>query len=253
MVTLSIVMPAYNEEAHIERSVSEWYESVVNAIPGAELLVVDDCSTDGTRAKLDAMAQRLPRLRVVQSPANAGHGPALRLAMERCASEFVFQTDSDRQHTPDDFWSLWNEREQSDFVFGVRDHRADGVFRAGVSAVMRLANFVIWQRWISDANCPFKLMRRQALEPLLAIIPRDSFIPMVMISLLARRGDDRVREVQVQHFARKAGHQSLAGMVNWTRIGTRCIRELLAVRLSLRQVRVAPVHAGLSGQPLLPL
>src|SRR5512133_24490 len=136
MVTLSIVMPAYNEEAHIERSVSEWYESVVNAIPGAELLVVDDCSTDGTRAKLEAMALRLPRLRVLQSQVNVGHGPALRLAMERCAGEFVFQTDSDRQHTPDDFWSLWNEREQSDFVFGVRDHRADGLFRAGVSAVM---------------------------------------------------------------------------------------------------------------------
>jgi glycosyltransferase involved in cell wall biosynthesis len=252
MVTLSIVMPAYNEEAHIEQSVTEWLERVVNRIPGAELLVVDDCSTDGTGAALDAMATTMTGLRVVRAPANLGHGPALRLAMERCTGEFVFQTDSDRQHTPDDFWALWREREHSDFVFGVRDHRADGVFRAGISTAMRLANLVIWQRWIADANCPFKLMRRQALEPLLAMVPRGSFIPMVMLSLLARRSTSRVTEVRVRHFARLAGHQSLSGLAKWARIGRRCVGELFALRVAAHDLTATSGVIGLSAQPSLP-
>jgi glycosyltransferase involved in cell wall biosynthesis len=251
MTTLSIVMPAYNEAAHIQQSVAEWLERVVTAIPGAELLVVDDCSTDSTGATLDAMAQSMAGLRVIRAPVNMGHGPALRLAMERCAGEFVFQTDSDRQHTPDDFWALWRERENADFIFGVRDHRADGIFRAGISMVMRLTNLVIWQRWISDANCPFKLMRRQELEPLLAMIPRDSFIPMVMLSLLARRSKLRVRDVEVRHFPRKAGQQSLAGLFSWARIGRRCITELFALRLAAHDMSAAP-GAVLSALPSLP-
>jgi glycosyltransferase involved in cell wall biosynthesis len=252
MVTLSIVMPAYNEAEHIERSVTEWLERVVHRIPGAELLVVDDCSTDGTGATLDAMASSMPGLRVIRAPQNMGHGPALRLAMERCTGDFVFQTDSDRQHTPDDFWALWREREHADFVFGVRDHRADGAFRAAISTVMRVANLVIWQRWITDANCPFKLMRRSALEPLLAMVPRDSFIPMVMLSLLARRSTTRVSEVEVRHFARSAGHQSLSGLLSWARIGRRCVAELFALRVSAQNLSAAPTVVTLSAQPSMP-
>jgi hypothetical protein len=163
----------------------------------------------------------------------------------------VFQTDSDRQHTPDDFWALWRLRDDADFVFGVRDARADGAFRAVVSAVMRGVNLLVWQRWVPDANCPFKLMRRRALEPLLEAVPRDAFIPMVMLAILARRSGARVREVRVRHFARRAGQQSLAGLLTWARIGRRCVRELLALRLAAGR-RPVPAVARLRGQPSLP-
>jgi glycosyltransferase involved in cell wall biosynthesis len=231
-VTLSVVMPAYNEADHIEQSVSEWLERIVSAIPGAELMVVNDCSTDGTGEKLDAMARRIATLRVLRTPVNMGHGRAVRLALEQCTGEFIFQTDSDRQHTPDDFWPLWNARDSADFIFGVRNRRADGIFRTIVSTAMRVANMVIWQVWIADANCPFKLMRRAALDPMLAVIPRSSFIPMVMVSVLARRGDVRVREFPIRHYARMAGHHSLAGLLTWARVGPRCLWELLAMRFA---------------------
>jgi glycosyltransferase involved in cell wall biosynthesis len=235
MPTLSLVMPAYNEAAHIERSVTEWYDEVVAAVPGAELVVVDDGSTDGTGALLDALARRLPALRVLRTPGNTGHGRAIRFGLERCDGDWVFQTDSDRQHAPADFWALWARRDDADFVFGRRTRRADGAFRAVVSTAMRVVNLLVWQRWIADANCPFKLMRREPLRALLAEIPADAFIPMVMIALLARRSGHRVREVAVRHFPRTAGHQSLAGLLTWARIGPRCLRELLALRLATRR------------------
>jgi dolichol-phosphate mannosyltransferase len=246
VIPLSIVMPAYNEAAHIEQCVQEWYDGVAARIAGTEMIVVDDCSRDGTGDRLRALAARLPALRVLTTPGNGGHGRALRFGLEHATGEFVFHTDSDRQHTPDDFWALWDRRTTADFVFGVRGRRADGAFRAAVSAMMRGLNAVLWGRWIDDANCPYKLMRRTALEPVLASIPRSSFIPMVMVSVLARRDGFRVSEVPVQHFPRVAGQQSLKGVLKWARISGRCVTELVKLRLDAR--RRSPQSASLSGK-----
>jgi glycosyltransferase involved in cell wall biosynthesis len=169
---------------------------------------------------------------VLTTAANAGHGPAVRYGLDRCDAEFVFQTDSDRQHTPDDFSRLWDRRHEADFVFGVRERRADGPFRQFVALGLRVANLLLWRRWIRDANCPFKLMRRDPLNDVLAEIPRDSFIPMVMVSVLAHHHGYRVIEVPVRHFARSAGQQSLSGLAKWGRTGTRCARQLMTLRLS---------------------
>ena len=231
MIPLSIVMPAYNEAENIEPGVLEWYEAVVSRVSGAEMIVVDDCSRDDTGGRLRSLAARLPALRVLATPVNGGHGPALRFGLEHASGEFVFHTDSDRQHTPDDFWALWERRAGMDFVFGVRDHRADGAFRAVISSMMRVLNVLLWGHWIDDANCPYKLMRRTALEQVLPSISRSSFIPMVMVAVLARRAGFRVSEVQVRHFPRVAGQQSLKGVLRWAGISRRCVTDLVMLRL----------------------
>jgi glycosyltransferase involved in cell wall biosynthesis len=225
-------MPAFNEAEHIESCILEWHEHVVARIPGAEIVIVDDCSTDGTAARLAALAARLPALRVLRTAANSGHGPAVRWGIDHCAGEFVFQTDSDRQFTPADFDKVWARRTEADFVFGVRQQRADGSFRLYVSRVLQGVNYAAWGLRIDDANCPFKLMRREALQSLLREIPRASFIPMVLISVLARYRGYRVLEVPVRHYPRSAGEQSLKGLLTWARIGARCLREVVALRLS---------------------
>jgi len=226
------VMPAHNEAEHIEQAVREWHDTVTARVQGSELIVVDDCSTDDTRARLEALRPEIRELRVVALDANLGHGPAVRAGLDWASGELVFQTDSDRQFNPTDFWRLWSERESADFVFGVRQARADGAFRLGVSAILRITNLVVWGQWIADANCPFKLMRRAPLCALLDQIPRDSFIPMVMVSVLARRGGYRVVQVDVQHLPRTAGQQSLSGLGRWARVGPRCVREIVGLRLA---------------------
>lgn len=243
MTALSIVMPAYNEGEHIEQCVREWYDGVVSRVPDAEIVVVDDCSRDDTAARLESLAAGLPALRVLRTPVNGGHGPALRLGLDRARGEFVFHTDSDRQHTPDDFWALWEQRNSADFVFGIRDHRADGTVRSGISTIMRIVNLLLWGCWIADANCPYKLMRRSALEQVLSVIPPTSFIPMVMVSVVARRAGFRVGEAHVRHFPRVAGQQSLRGLLKWARVGRRCVGELVALRGAERGMRAVLAHA----------
>lgn len=227
---ISIVMPAYNEADVIEASVREWYDEVIRRIEGSELIVVNDCSTDATGEILARLAKELPGLRPVQPARNGGHGKALLFGFKQVTQPWVFQTDSDRQHLPSEFWDFWRVREQYDFVFGVRRSRADGPVRVVISSTMRVVNFALWGSWIRDANCPFKLMRAQALQSVLARVPGDTFIPMVMVSILARKMKFGVTEIVVTHEPRRGGTQSLRGLAKWVRVGTRCARELAALR-----------------------
>lgn len=225
-------MPAYNEGEIIEKSIREWYDEVIRKIEGSELIVVDDCSTDTTGAILERLKKELPGLRPVRPARNGGHGPALLFGFTKATQPWVFHTDSDRQHLPSEFWGMWKLRDSYDFVFGVRSSRADGLVRVGISTTMRVLNLALWGSWIHDANCPFKLMRRGPLEQVLARIQKDGFIPMVMVSVLARKMSFRVKEVLVTHLPRRGGTQSLSGAAKWARVGTRCAKELLRAKFS---------------------
>jgi glycosyltransferase involved in cell wall biosynthesis len=230
-------MPAYNEGEHIETCVREWYDTVITKVPDSELIVVDDRSKDNTWAVMQRLSAELPQFKPVQTPKNGGHGKAVRFGLLQARGEFVFQTDSDRQHKPEDFGRLWAHRNEADFVLGVRESRADGPVRVVVTRVMRVLNFLVWQLWIRDANCPFKLMRRSALEQLLPQIPEDSFIPMVMLSILARHQRYRIEEELVRHLPRTAGEQSLKGMTKWIRVGGKCAMQLVSFRFGILRRR----------------
>jgi dolichol-phosphate mannosyltransferase len=230
---LTILMPAHNEADIIAAAVTEWHAEVIAKIPGSRLLVIDDASTDRTPEVLGQLTTSLPGFDFIHRDVNVGHGKALRFGFSQVETDFVFQTDSDRQHRPSDFWRLWELRDQYDFVFGVRAKRQDGGFRLVVTTLMRVVNWLLWQVWISDANCPFKLMRRDALTAVLKLVPEDSFIPMVMVSILARRMRFRVTEVRVEHLPRRGGTQSLRGMARWARVTWRCTLQLARLRFRL--------------------
>lgn len=227
-------MPAYNEAEILEDSIREWHDEVIDKIPGSKIVVVNDASTDDTRSILDRLAAGLPGLCPIHSARNRGHGPSVRAGLDAVEADFAFQTDSDRQHLPSEFWLLWNEREGNDFIVGMRSSRADGAFRACISTAMRVANFLIWGKWIRDANCPFKLMRREPMREVLAKIPPESFIPMVHLSALIHKMNYRIREVPVTHLPRTGGTQSLQGLVKWAGISWRCLLEIIRVRASAR-------------------
>jgi glycosyltransferase involved in cell wall biosynthesis len=231
---VSIIMPAYNEADIIESCVREWHAEVVSRISDSELIIVDDCSLDTTGDIVKRLSRELPGLRYIRTSGNGGHGPALRVGFDAAQCPWIFQTDSDRQHLPADFWKLWAIREKADFVFSIREHRADGLVRLAITHCMRVFNFIIWGIWVRDANCPFKLMRSEALARVLSKVPRDCFIPMVMVSLLSRRMRFRVIESRVTHLPRRGGSQSLHGLAKWILVAWICSRQIMLIRFAAR-------------------
>lgn len=233
-MSLTIVMPAFREAEIIEQSVRDWHEEVTSKIEGAKIIVVDDCSPDGTGEILVRLTEEIPELQPSLQDVNRGHGPSVRIGLDLAQSEWVFQTDSDRQFVPSEFWNLWEARDDQDFVLGRRSTREDGWFRVLITNGVKVANLLIWGVWISDANCPFKLMRREPMQQVLRKIPPGAFIPMIHFSVLAHKMGFRIRNVTVTHLPRTGGTQSLKGLVRWAGVVRGCLMEIIRLRFTWR-------------------
>ena len=125
MDKLYIVIPAYNEAANLESVVRAWHQVAQTVGGDSRLLVVDDGSRDETPAILRRLQTELPRLLVHTKP-NGGHGPAVRLGYRLAlegGADYVFQTDSDGQTIPDEFWPFWEARHDYDWQTGFRRRR----------------------------------------------------------------------------------------------------------------------------------
>jgi glycosyltransferase involved in cell wall biosynthesis len=230
-VPLSVVMPAYNEEAAIADAVREVQEHVFALIPTAELLVVNDGSRDRTGAILDELAQGEPRLRVIHQP-NGGHGSALRTGMNAASGDYLFLLDSDRQIPLTAFPSLWAVASRCDGAFGVRVNRHDAPIRLALTRLVRAALRPLFGVRIHDANVPFKIVRRSAWEAARPFIPDDTLAPSLFLAVFMTRCGYEVARLQVPHQERRTGTVSIK---RWKllKFCAGAFRQLLAFRARL--------------------
>jgi glycosyltransferase involved in cell wall biosynthesis len=231
---LSIVMPVYNEAAVIADVVEELGREVCARLDGAEIVMVDDGSTDGTPAILDRLADENAHVRVLHAERNQGHGPSLRRAFEESGGDWIFQIDSDGQQLASEFWRLWNLRESADLVVGVRVARDEGLHRTVVSAAARWAGRLVGGGRLRDVNVPFKLIRRAVWDDLRPDVPAVPVAPSLLIAVGASVRGWRVSEVEITHLPRRAG-RSTVDVPALLRLTAGALRELVGFRARLRR------------------
>lgn len=231
--SLSIVMPIYNESAVIEQFLEELDVEVAQKFESAEIVIVDDRSTDETPALLDRLAERMPRLRVVHADVNRGHGPTMRRAIDLANGDWIFQVDSDRQFLASEFWSLWEKRTDADLVLGVRAARKDPRHRLALTAVVRLATSLLAGKPLRDPNVPFKLFTAELWRKLAPQIPEDALAPSIMLAIATCVGGHEVVEVPVTHLPRRHGISTLR-LWRLVKFSLRGLAEIVRFRLSLR-------------------
>ena len=128
-VLLSIVVPAYNEEATLSEIVAR-----LLAVPEAgEIVIVDDCSTDGTRAIIDRLALEQPRIKVAHHPVNAGKTEALKTGFALTTGQIVIVQDADLEYDPSEI---------GDVIGPIVDGHADVVY--GSRFLVRKASRVLY-------------------------------------------------------------------------------------------------------------
>ncbi len=225
MPSISVVMPAYNEEGIIEKSIRDYYDEIVKKLPDSEFIIVDDWSTDNTPIILKNLQKELPKLIVVKTPTNSGHGKALRLGMNTARKEFVFHTDSDYQHDPKEFWKLYPYIDQFDFVVGYRIKRQDAFHRKIISRIVRLLNSIFFGVKLRDTNCPFRIYKKETLLRVLKWVKESASIPSILILLVASNMGIRIKEVAVTHYPRKTGKVSISGI----RLLRLCLRSFIEI------------------------
>ena len=123
-----IVMPAYNEEANIEDVIKQWHpicEKINAEGHAAQLVIANDGSKDNTYTIMEELRTKYPLLLPINKP-NSGHGATVmylyKYALDNGA-DYIFQTDSDGQTLPEEFWPMWENRDRFDFHTCYRDDR----------------------------------------------------------------------------------------------------------------------------------
>ncbi len=211
-MSVSIVVPCYNEAAHIEKVVNDYYDEVLSKFDDGELIVVDDCSDDASAAILAALKPHRPKLRILKTPVRCGHGLAIRIGYEAAREDWVFQVDGDDVFDVKDFWKLYERRGHYDFVLGFRKRRTSPFERAALSVAVRLVNYVFWGAWIRDANCPFRLIRRDILCDLLSHMSRKTIATNIFMSILSWKNQIRMTEVGAAYHQQRGEKSSLTGL-----------------------------------------
>jgi glycosyltransferase involved in cell wall biosynthesis len=238
---LYIVMPAYNEEANIESVVQQWHPVVEKINNGSRLLIVNDGSKDKTGEILSSLTEKYPLLIPISKP-NSGHGSTLLFAYRKAIeakADYIFQTDSDGQTNPDEFWTFWKNKNSYDFQIGSRNARQDGFGRIIVTKVLRLLVWSIFGTWVRDANTPFRLMKTERLNPILKIIPEDFFLCNVVISTIAVKWGERCQWYPITFKPRQGGINS----INFKRIFKIGIKAMGDFRMINRKIK----HKGMKG------
>jgi 4-amino-4-deoxy-L-arabinose transferase-like glycosyltransferase len=200
---LSLVLPAYNEQAGIRQAIVEADEALAAITHEYEILVVDDGSSDATAAVVLARAADRPHVRLLRHRRNRGYGAALRTGFEAARFDRVAFTDADCQFHLTDLASLLPLTDEHPLAVGYRVDRQDPwqrrFFSWGYNTLVR----TLLGTRVRDCDCALKVFRRDALAHLLPETP-GFFVNTEMLTRARQHGFD-VAEAGVRHRPRLRG------------------------------------------------
>jgi dolichol-phosphate mannosyltransferase len=168
IVKVTILAPAYNEEAVIDRFVSEVSGHLQD---GWEILVVDDGSTDSTAAHLERLRYTHPNLRVFTHPVNMGIGRALASGFSDIAEGIIVTIDADLSHPLDLLQPLVDGCGAADACYGSRFVRGGGmvgvpIWRRGISKIANVVLRVAYRSPTRDLTTGYRAYRAEAVRSL---------------------------------------------------------------------------------------
>ena len=205
--SMSIVLPAFNEEECIETAVSQCVDFLDQRYKDWEVLVVDDGSADETAGIVQKMIQKEPRIKLVRHPSNLGYGCALKSGFEEARGELVFFTDADCQFDVRELADLMPLLDHYDVVFGFRVYRYDSVLRCILSWIYNRLVRVLFLVKVRDVDCSFKLFTRRVVDNL-HLESKNFFVDTEMVARASKMGA-RIVEKGVRHYPRQAGHTTV--------------------------------------------
>jgi glycosyltransferase involved in cell wall biosynthesis len=187
---LSVIVPAYNEEGAIRETVTRIQAALAASGAEYEIIVVDDCSTDGTAKELAAID--LAALRVIRHGRNKGYGAALKTGIKRAAHPVVAITDADGTYPCEQIPELAARLGDQDMVVGGRtgkNVRIPLIRRPAKWFIGQLASYLARYK-IPDINSGLRVFKRESLMRYLRILPDGfSFTTTITLAMLTR-GDE---------------------------------------------------------------
>ncbi len=201
---ISSVLPAYNEELNIEKSIFSninFFEN--NNILDWEIIVINDGSTDKTKSIVENIVLIDKRIKLINHKVNKGYGETLYSGLSNTKFEWVFITDSDLQFYINDLKNFIPLSKEYSFIQGIRGKRSDSKFRIFLGKVYKTIINIFFNIPVSDPECSFRLFKRNLIEDI-NIICSGPMVPIELI-LGAKTNNAIFKEVEVRHRSRKFG------------------------------------------------
>lgn len=231
---LTAVVPCYNEEG----SVAELLGRVLASPWIAEVVAVDDGSTDRTREILRSIDD--PRLRVIEQPRNMGKGAALRTGFAAATSQFVIVQDADLEYDPDEYELLMEPlvEGRADVVYGSRflsgkPHRVLYFWHSVGNKFLTLCSNAFTNLNLTDMETCYKAFRREVIQGIEIEEDRFGFEPEITAKVAA--GGFRVYEVGISYAGRtyaegkkigwRDGVRAVVAILTYSPIGERVRRR----------------------------
>lgn len=234
---LYIIIPAYNESENINKVLKQWYQIIVKIGGKSRLVVIDDGSKDDTYKKIKKLSNKMPQL-IAITKKNSGHGATIlygyNYAIQNNA-DYIFQTDSDGQTNPDEFWEFWKQRKKYKMVIGYRNNRKDGISRVFVTNVLRIVIKLVFKVNVPDANTPFRLMQSSTLKESIKLIPKDFNLSNVIISVIYAKKNLPVKYIPITFKPRQGGVNSI-NLKKIIKIGKQAIVDFKKINNNLKNL-----------------
>jgi glycosyltransferase involved in cell wall biosynthesis len=205
-LSISAVLPAYNEEAIIERTVRHVAGVLEGLATDFEVIVANDGSRDRTGRVLADLQQSAPELHlsVITHEHNRGYGAALASGFDAAHKDLIFLTDGDKQFDVAELSEFLPHMDgHTDLVIGWRRNRADPALRKLNALGWKTLVNLLFGYTARDVDCAFKLFRRRVWESMTVHARGATFSAEFLIK--ARRLGFHVEELPVTHFPRTAG------------------------------------------------
>jgi dolichol-phosphate mannosyltransferase len=225
-VELSVIVPVFDEVENIPLFWEELGAALDQLGLAAEVIFVDDGSTDGSAEAIRAVMARDSRVRMLGFKANAGLSAAFHAGYEAARGRIVATIDADLQNDPRELQALLAALEGADAAVGWRRERHDPWPKRVSSRIANAIRDRVTGDSVQDSACSLRMMRRECLHAIPPYSGMHRFVPTLL-----RIAGYRVVEVLVRHRPRRFGHSKF-GVRNRA---LRAFIDLLVVRWMIRR------------------
>lgn len=235
--SLSLILPAHNEEANIQIVVNRALEVLPCFTDSFEIVVVNDGSRDKTADIINDLARKHPEVKPQHHTVNRGYGAALTTGFKASTGDFVMFMDADRQFDIVDLGLLAPFIGKFDIVAGFRKERNDPFIRRANAEIYNLAVRALFGVHLRDIDCAFKVFRGEQIRAIDLTQP-GALINTEMQAKL-RRQHATIQQVAVNHYPRVAG-TATGGNI---RVIFRAMKGTLLLWWSMRSYNPRPIDS----------